>query len=197
MVCSNWFWHIYRLDAGQIYPDFQACCLLDILFRESTDGEINTSIKVLEKLMRSSRSQIQSSLDLLKQQDLLALAYPSNPSQLLAGEINIKLNLDKIHKITTGQFPTNSTSETKGFVYIVRSGNLVKIGRTNNLQRRLRQLSTMNSKKLQLICSIPTGDSANLEKQLHQQFKQFRQHGEWFDLPTESIEWLKSLSERR
>ncbi|MCT7958858.1 GIY-YIG nuclease family protein [Laspinema palackyanum] len=197
MVCSSWFWHIYRYDAGEIYPDFQACCLLDILVSESTDGEVKTSLKVLEKLMRSSRSQIQSSLELLKQQDLLGLTYPQNPSQLLAGELSIKLNLDKLQKITTGQFPGNSTSETHGFVYVIRSGNLVKIGRTNNLKRRLRQLSTMNSKELELICSISTGDSVTLEKQLHQQFKQFRQHGEWFDLPDESVQWLKSLSERR
>ncbi|MCT7977579.1 GIY-YIG nuclease family protein [Laspinema olomoucense] len=196
MVCSNWFWHIYRLDAGEIYPDFQACCLLDILVSESTDGEVNTSINVLEKLMRSSRSQIQSSLDLLKQQDLLALTYPSNPSQLLAGELNIKLNLDKLQKITTGQFPTTTDSSTRGFVYVVRSGHLFKIGRTNNLQRRLRQLSTMNSKQVELICSISTGDSATLEKKLHQQFKLFRQHGEWFDLPADSIQWLKSLAQR-
>ncbi|MCT7965118.1 GIY-YIG nuclease family protein [Laspinema sp. D1] len=196
MVCSNWFWHIYRLDSGEIYPDFQACCLLDILWSENQNGEVNTSIKVLEKLLRSPRQEVQSSLELLKQQDLLAIAYPTNPSQLLAGELNIKLNLDKLQKITTGQFPTTTDSDVHGFVYVIRSGNLVKIGRTNNLQRRLRQLSTMNSKELELICSIPTGDSVTLEKKLHQQFHSFRQHGEWFQLPEPSIQWLKSLAQR-
>lgn len=197
MVCSNWFNHIYRYDAGKIYPDFQACCLLSILLSENQDGEVSTSFKVLEKLMRSPRYEIQFCLDLLKQQDLLAIAYPQNPAQLLAGELTIKLNLEKIHKITTGHFPNTSPSETRGFVYVVRSGNLVKIGRTNDLERRLRQLSTMNSGELELICSIPTGDSVTLEKKLHQQFQPFRQHGEWFQLPEKSIQWLQFLAQRR
>jgi len=53
-----------------------------------------------------------------------------------------------------------------GYVYLIRNGDLHKIGRTDNLDRRLKQLQPCV-----LVQSLKTDRSRDLEHELHQQFK--------------------------
>jgi len=53
-----------------------------------------------------------------------------------------------------------------GYVYLVRNGDLHKIGRTDNLQRRLQQLQPD-----EVVQVLETDRSRDLEYELHQQFK--------------------------
>lgn len=71
---------------------------------------------------------------------------------------------------------------SRGFVYIVSDGNAVKIGRTDRLESRLRDLSNMNSRPLVLLQAIETDFSVECESLLHSYFSEYRLHGEWFDL---------------
>ena len=56
-----------------------------------------------------------------------------------------------------------------GFVYLIRNGDLHKIGRTDNLQKRLKQL-----KPDEVVQVLETDRSRDLEYELHQQFKEKR-----------------------
>ena len=56
-----------------------------------------------------------------------------------------------------------------GYVYLVRNGDLFKIGRTENLQRRLKQLQPGH-----LIQAAQTDRSRDLEYELHARFKSVR-----------------------
>lgn len=53
-----------------------------------------------------------------------------------------------------------------GFVYLIRNGDLHKIGRTDNLQRRFKQLQPD-----EIVQVLETDRSRDLEHELHQQFK--------------------------
>ena len=56
-----------------------------------------------------------------------------------------------------------------GFVYLIRNGDLHKIGRTDNLKRRLKQLQPCT-----VVQTLETNRSRDLEHELHKRFKSKR-----------------------
>lgn len=73
-------------------------------------------------------------------------------------------------------------------VYLVRSfGNYYKIGKTNNVDNRLRQLKTHNPE----ITLIGLTDLYS-EELLHKKFKDYRVKGEWFIFEDRVLEKVKS-----
>ena len=71
-----------------------------------------------------------------------------------------------------------------GFVYLIRNGDLHKIGRTDNLQKRLKQL-----KPDEVVQVLETDRSRDLEHELHQQFKKKRlPQTEYFRLDEAEVE---------
>ena len=71
-----------------------------------------------------------------------------------------------------------------GFVYFLRSGNTdnYKIGLTNNLDRRLKELNSGQAPyPITLQWSIAVKDTHTAERELHDRFSQNRRHGEWFE----------------
>lgn len=63
-------------------------------------------------------------------------------------------------------------------LYIVRSGDYVKIGRTSNIHNRLGQLRAMNPIPIEIIQIINNG--GYLEHEYHEIHKDFHHSGEWF-----------------
>lgn len=68
-------------------------------------------------------------------------------------------------------------------IYFVRSGDLVKIGKTKNLKMRLRELQRFNSHELRVIVTIPGRETQ--ERKLHDLFADRRVKGEWFSITDE------------
>lgn len=66
-------------------------------------------------------------------------------------------------------------------VYVIGCSDYpsVKIGRTTNIEQRLRALRTMSPVAIEVLWSTPGG--VELEKFIHRAFARFRTHGEWFD----------------
>jgi hypothetical protein len=62
------------------------------------------------------------------------------------------------------------------YVYVLRSGdsNLFKVGRTNDLERRMKHLATGNPEPLTLFDCIETEDAASAEKYLHHRLRSHR-----------------------
>ena len=97
--------------------------------------------------------------------------------------------------------PENGAHESKlgwgklkpsGYVYLVKSGKLYKIGFSENHWRRKSELHKQTSEGITEIHTIAAIDDAlGIEKYWHEQFKGKRQHGEWFALSTEDISAFK------
>jgi len=71
------------------------------------------------------------------------------------------------------------------YVYFIRSGKkgAIKIGKSNNPEKRVKELQTGNPYKLYLIAFIhcETEEGAiKLERKIHRLFKKRRMIGEWF-----------------
>lgn len=78
--------------------------------------------------------------------------------------------------------PPSQPSSGFGFVYLVKAGRFYKIGKTNAVGRRERELAIQLPEKPVTIHSIRTDDPSGIEAYWHKRFEGKRKHGEWFDL---------------
>lgn len=95
--------------------------------------------------------------------------------------------------------PANLLTGINGFVYphimtrylyiIGSETGPKKVGITNNLTTRLRQIQTGNADRLSVLKSWELGEAAPLvEKAVHSRLARYRQAGEWFDADQSLIE---------
>jgi hypothetical protein len=86
----------------------------------------------------------------------------------------------------------NPTEKSEGWVYFLKADNgLTKIGRTKDLDKRMFHFTVKLPYKLEVIHSIKTDYTIQLEKRLHEKYDSFRVRGEWFALSDEHLEEIK------
>ncbi len=90
-----------------------------------------------------------------------------------------------------------SQSKNECVYFIVAENGLVKIGKTNNLQRRLEGLQYMSPVKLELIHLIPCEhfSATRIERDLHIYFAKLRQHGEWLKINRIARKQIQAFNE--
>lgn len=71
----------------------------------------------------------------------------------------------------------------------------IKIGITQHIDERLKHIQSMSPTKLKSWTRFPT-IGQGVESFLHNQFKQYRLHGEWFSIPTGMDGFLVELSKK-
>ena len=78
-----------------------------------------------------------------------------------------------------------SFKNPKSFVYFISNGQFVKIGYTNNLEKRMEDLQVGSPYELRLICAVPFENSLYAQKAeniLHKQYEVFFVRGEWYNI---------------
>lgn len=87
-------------------------------------------------------------------------------------------------------------------IYAISDGVHIKIGKSNDPDKRLYSLQTSNSKVLSIVATLDCEsqtEAFKLEKQLHSKFSEFRLKGEWFNISIETLqaEWLTLTKENK
>lgn len=74
-----------------------------------------------------------------------------------------------------------------GFVYLLKSGRHYKIGKTNSVGMRERQLQIQLPEKARTVHAIKTDDPSGIEAYWHRRFEAKRKNGEWFELSAQDV----------
>lgn len=79
----------------------------------------------------------------------------------------------------------------RNYVYFVRNPKTreIKIGQSEDVRRRLKELSTKEKCSLELLGVV---EAPLIEKELHSMFSETRLHGEWFSPSVELLDYIIS-----
>jgi Meiotically up-regulated gene 113 len=82
-------------------------------------------------------------------------------------------------------------AEILGFVYLMKSGRYFKIGKSNAVGRRERELAIQLPDMAATVHAISTDDPHGIESYWHRRFESKRKNGEWFALDQADVQVFK------
>ncbi|MFC7420998.1 GIY-YIG nuclease family protein [Iodobacter arcticus] len=171
------------------FPDEQLLEHYALLVREL--GYIPTSAEVKMRARNGSEFPSHNTFSRLgSKQQLLNKLY------IFCQKNHAYSDLAEILEKATNKNPISTPHESityrkDAYVYLLQFGQEYKIGSSNNVERRFREIKTQMPYEGKIIHTITTGDPAGIETYWHNYFKEQRLKGEWFKLSASDIKYFK------
>lgn len=123
--------------------------------------------------IESGREKLRAIIPLFENYPYIAEVMRSHCSALFYAEATLIPFYIQCNK----SFLENKNSSTSTYIVRHPTTNMIKIGRTNDVQGRIKSLQTGAGAILATLAVIP----ADIEQELHKRFADLRRHGEWFE----------------
>jgi hypothetical protein len=123
---------------------------------------------------------------LIKRKQLRAFGTPAT-ERVLVSSINEFLGIRPEPR------PVHTETTIKGYVYVIRSGDYCKIGKSVDVLRRLKEISTSTPVAPEIVHTIPTNRMVRAENTIHAKFASKRARNEWFNLDDSDIAEVKTI----
>ncbi|MFV1492354.1 GIY-YIG nuclease family protein [Phaeobacter sp. JH18-32] len=107
------------------------------------------------------------------------------------GENDLVAILPKEKASQTSEASSEISNCFEGWVYLLQSGQHFKIGRSDELEKRVKQISIALPEKVELVHAIKTDDPPGIEGYWHRRFAAQRANGEWFKLSHADVRAFK------
>jgi hypothetical protein len=126
-------------------------------------------------------------------------SYAALPELLLAHCRASEVDSDVVAlleaNVSTGPAPAAAevprSARVRGFVYLAKHGRDFKIGRSNDVARRRREISLLLPTELEHVHIIETDDPEGIERYWHNRFQERQIRGEWYRLSPEDVAAFK------
>lgn len=152
--------------------------------------------QILENLLKSYEKLSDEDIEELSKLNIFKMDpstyfqyYKGFPKYAVQKDINQFLN----NYLKT---PCMKRRKTNGYVYFLKYGKHIKIGKTINLDKRISTLSIIVPEEIELIHTIKSNDHSKCEKYFHNKYKNKREKGEWFTLNMTDIKEIKQIKEK-
>ena len=87
--------------------------------------------------------------------------------------------------------PAHTSIAAVGWVYLLKSGRYYKIGHSNSVGRREREIAIQMPENAVVVHEISTDDPKGIEQYWHRRFSEKRARGEWFSLAASDVDAFK------
>lgn len=176
-----------ELDAHSQALFMWFCLLAD------SKGQSILSLNQMSELCRVSRNTIISRIEVLidkgliikknrfRQQSQQSNVYQIKKS-ILDGDFQITKEVIEEFSEYRKIFPKKRKGVKTGVVYLLKSEELYKIGRTIDFESRFKSYITENPYKVDVMHKVKVADYAGVERHLHELMSIYRVKGEWFNL---------------
>jgi hypothetical protein len=98
---------------------------------------------------------------------------------------------DEFHEILAAA----AKLDTRGGVYLCESNGRYKIGVSNQPAKRVEAMNVSSPYPVRLLHTFPADDPVSAEKELHEMFRSYRVHGEWFELNEFLLQLITNTAE--
>jgi hypothetical protein len=122
--------------------------------------------------------------------------WPNFHRWFIAQEINLEdviamIENDIVLEVNEDSNLMGGTQVSDGYVYLLKSGDHYKIGKSDDIERKVKEIRTQMPESVVLVHTIKTDGISGVEQYWHRRFQEQRVNGEWFKLSRSDISAFK------
>lgn len=165
-------------------------------YRQFHKGEV--TISVLQEMTGLNAAAVSRGIGEGVDWELILINKRDDAKEGESEEDAFYFELDEVPRIPppslsslVGWLKAPTDTGTAGVIYVLHNGHgLYKIGKTTNLQQRLKAYSTHSPYEHEVVVQIEVTDITACEADLLKRFKHRHERGEWFRLSDQDVAWL-------